>query len=150
MSDLEIRPIQHPKDTVEFVESWRYIYRDDPMWVPPITFERKRFFHPKKNPYFEVATVQCFMAYRGSQAVGTIAATVDHLYQEHEPGTGFFGFFEFIDDFEVARALLDAACEWLRGQKMSSVIGPFNFTSNQTAEVTKPISCLLFFDFANM
>ena len=62
MSDLEVRAITHPKDTKAFVESWRYIYRDDPQWVPPITFERKSFFHPEKNPYFKVATVQCFMA----------------------------------------------------------------------------------------
>ena len=116
---LELRAITHPKDTVAFVESWRHIYRDDPQWVPPILFERKRFFHPKKNPYFEVATVQCFMAYRGSEVVGTIAATVDHKYQEHEPGTGFFGFFEFVDDLEVARALLDAARGWLLEQGMT-------------------------------
>jgi GNAT superfamily N-acetyltransferase len=130
VSDFEIRAIAHPKDTVAFVESWRTIYRDDPQWVPPLTFERKRFFHPEKNPYFKVATLQCFMAYRGSQVVGTIAATVDHKYQEHEPGTGFFGFFEFIDDLEVARALLDAACKWLLDQGMSHVIGPFNLNSN--------------------
>lgn len=135
MSDIEIRAIAHPKDTVAFVESWRHIYRDDPQWVPPITFERKAFFHPDKNPYFKVATVQCFMAYQQSargrpRAVGTIAATVDHHYQDHEPGTGFFGFFEFIEDEAVARDLLAAACDWLREQGMTSVIGPFNFTSN--------------------
>jgi GNAT superfamily N-acetyltransferase len=128
--DLEIRAITHPKDTKAFVESWRYIYRDDPQWVPPLTFERKTFFHPDKNPYFKVATVQCFMAYRGAQALGTIAATVDHKYQEEEPGTGFFGFFEFVEDENVARALLDAACEWLRERGMTSVIGPFNLSSN--------------------
>ena len=65
-----------------------------------------------------MATVQCFIATRDGRDVGTISATVDHVYQEEEAGTGFFGFFEFIDDPIVAQALLDAARGWLAQQGM--------------------------------
>jgi GNAT superfamily N-acetyltransferase len=130
MGGVEVRAIQHPRDTKEFVRTWWRVYRDDPCWVPPLLFERKRFFDPRKNPYFKYADVQCFLATRDGEALGTIAATVDHQYQEHDPGAAFFGFFEFVDDLEVARALLDAACDWLRGRGMTKVIGPFNLNSN--------------------
>jgi GNAT superfamily N-acetyltransferase len=55
---------------------------------------------------------------------------VDHLYQEHEPGVGFFGFFEFVDDIAIARELVHAASGWLRERGMRRVIGPFNFNTN--------------------
>lgn len=130
MAEVEVQAIEHPRDTRRFVETWRRVYRDDPHWVPPLLFERKQFFHPKKNPYFKTADVQCFMAYRGGEALGTIAATVDRTYQEHQPGVGFFGFFEFVDDIEVAQALFRAAGQWLIEQGMTSVIGPSNFNTN--------------------
>ncbi len=122
--------IQHPRDTGRFVKAWWRVYRDDPQWVPPLISERKRFFDPRKNPYFEGAEIQSFIATRDGEAVGTISATIDGSYQEHEPGVGFFGFFEFIEDLEVARSLFAAACDWLRSRGMSSVVGPFNLNTN--------------------
>ena len=127
---LEIRAIELPRDAGRFVKSWWPIYEDCAEWVPPLIFERKQFFNPKKNPYFEVADVQCFMAYRDGRPVGTIAATVDHAYQEHHPGEGFFGFFEFMNDPEVAQALRDAAAAWLTEKGMHKMLGPFNFNTN--------------------
>jgi hypothetical protein len=127
---IEVRAIELPRDTVAFVRSWWPIYKDDPHWVPPLMLDRKAFFDPAKNPYFKHATVQCWMAYRDGEAVGTIAATVDHELQKHEPGVGLFGFFEFVDDVEVARPLVEAAQSWLKGQGMTVMRGPFNFNSN--------------------
>ena len=127
---VEIRPIELPRDAARFVKSWWPIYDDDAMWVPPLIFERKEFLHPKKNPYFKHADVQLFMAHRDGEPVGTISAQVDRGYQKIEEGVGFFGFFEFIDDTEVARALLEAACNWLRQRGMKQVQGPFNFNTN--------------------
>jgi GNAT superfamily N-acetyltransferase len=130
MSTVEVVPIALPGEAGAFVETWFDIYRGDPHWVPPLRFERKRFFDPKVNPYFAGADVQCFMAKRGGRPVGTISATIDHEYQRHDPGAGFFGFFEFIDDLDVARALFDTACDWLRKKDMQRALGPFNFTTN--------------------
>jgi GNAT superfamily N-acetyltransferase len=125
-----VERLSMPEDTGRFVKPWWQIYRDDPHWVPPLIFERKRFFDPKVNPYFKVADVACFLASRAGQPVGTIAATVDHNYQREEPGGGFFGFFEFIDDESVSQALFAAAAGWLREQGMDRALGPFNFNSN--------------------
>lgn len=130
MGSVEVVPVSLPRETVRFVRAWFTIYEDDPHWVPPLFFERKQFFDPARNPYFQHARVQCFLATRDGRDLGTIAATVDAVYQEEEPGTGFFGFFEFVDDPQVAGALLDAARAWLGKQGMKRMIGPFNFNTN--------------------
>ncbi len=127
---IEVRPIQLPKDAGTFLDVWWRIYAGDPHWVPPLRYERKAFLDPAKNPYFKVGTVQCFLAYRDGKPVGTISAQVDHGYQRIEDKVGFFGFFEFPDDHAVAKALLEAALDWLRGQGMQRAMGPFNFNTN--------------------
>jgi GNAT superfamily N-acetyltransferase len=129
-ASVKVEAIEHPRDTGRFVKTWWRVYRDDPQWVPPLIGERKRFFNPKKNPYFETARIQSFIATRDGEAVGTLSATIDHSYQEFDPGVGLFGFFEFIDDFEVASSLFEAGCDWLRDQGMTSAIGPFNLNTN--------------------
>ena len=129
-SAVAVQRVSLPRDAGRFVRTWWPIYRDDPHWVPPLLFERKRFFDPDVNPYFEVADVQCFIAERNGKPLGTIGATVDHNYQKEDPGAGFFGFFEFPDDEDVSRALFDAATGWLQERGMERALGPFSFNSN--------------------
>lgn len=127
---IEVRPIQLPKDAGAFIDVWWKVYEGDPHWVPPLRHERLTFLNPAKNPYFKVGTVQCFIAYRDGKPVGTISAQVDQGYQKIEDKVGFFGFFEFVDDLAVAKALFDTAVDWLRGQGMTRCMGPFNFNTN--------------------
>jgi GNAT superfamily N-acetyltransferase len=127
---VDVRPIRLPDDARAFIDVWFRLYAKDEHWVPPLRFERMDFLNPAKNPYFGVATVQCFIASKDGVDVGTISAQIDAGYQEHEPGTGFFGFFEFPDDREVSRALFDAALAWLREKGCARVLGPFNFNTN--------------------
>ena len=130
MSGVEIETLELPRDAKRMVEAAFPIYADDPHWVPPLVMERKQFLNPAKNPYFKYATIRTFLAKRDGQPVGTIAATIDHKLQEHEPGLAFFGFFEFVDDLEVSRALFQAACDFLRANGMTRAQGPANFNSN--------------------
>ena len=127
---VEVRAVALPKEAMRFVRFQWSIYEGDPHWVPPLLFERRQFLNPKKNPYFQNAEVQCFAAWRGGREVGTISAQIDAYYQQVEAGVGFFGFFEFIDDEAVARALLEEAKTWLRERGMARARGPFNFNSN--------------------
>ena len=130
MGSVNVAAISLPRATRRFVQTWFSIYEDDPYWVPPLFVERKRFFDPAKNPYFKHARVAYFIATRDGRDVGTIAATIDMAYQREEPGTAFFGFFEFVNDVEVAAALLGAARKWLGEQGMHTLLGPFNFNTN--------------------
>lgn len=130
MARVEIRPVQLGGDTSVFIKFPWTVYKGDPHWVPPLIHERKEFFDPARNPYFALAEVRLWVALRDGKPVGTISAQVDRGYQEVDRGTGFFGFFEFIEDLDIARCLLQTALDWLRGQGMARAQGPFNFNTN--------------------
>jgi hypothetical protein len=108
------------------------IYKGDPNWVPPIFTDRLTLLDPEKHPFHEHASTQLFLAMRGDEVVGTICALVNYRHNEvHQDKVGFFGFFEVIQDYAVAEALLQAASNWLREQGMEAIRGPENFSQNE-------------------
>ena len=103
------------------------IYRDDPQWVPPLLMQERRRLNFATNPFFQHASMQPFLARRAGRIAGRIAAIVDKRHNEyHGESAGFFGFFECVDETEVAAELLQTAADWLRGQGMTVMRGPFN------------------------
>ena len=107
------------------------IYRDDPNYVFPLLGELKKFFDKQHNPFFNHAVSELWLARRGDEVVGRIAAAVDRYSNEHHgEKVGFFGFFEVDDDAEAARALLVAARDWIVAQDMVVMRGPGCFHSN--------------------
>lgn len=132
MSQILIEPVNSKKGTLEFVKFPFTLYRGDPNWVPPLIEERMAIFDPRKNPFFEHARFQLFVARRDGQIVGTIGAVVDDNHNRtHNEQAGSFGFFECVDDPAVAAALLDAAEAWVAGQGMTIIRGPLNFSINE-------------------
>jgi len=134
--DIEIRPVTTRQERVSFVKfPWR-VYKDDPNWVPPLISDQLAYLDPQKNKFFTNADVTLLMAQRKGDVVGTIAAFVDHRLAERlGERVGGFGFFEVIENYDVARRLLDSACEWLRTRSINLVRGPTNFTNNETPGV---------------
>jgi hypothetical protein len=110
---------------------WR-LYKDDPAWIPNLLMLQRDVISEKKNPFFDHGEAQLFLARRGGEVVGRISAQIDSLHNEtHAEKTGFFGFFESVDDEGVARALFAAAETWLRERGMECARGPFNLTINE-------------------
>ena len=110
---------------------WR-IYRGDPLWVPPLLVERRAFIDPRKNPFFQHAEVSLFLAFKDSTPAGRIAAIVNHNHNAfHKDKVGFFGLFECIEDWDVARCLFDAAGSCLRQRGMEVMRGPMSFSTNE-------------------
>ena len=106
MQKLSIRPVKSKADRRAFVDLAWDVYRDDPAWIPPLKDEVHGLLNPKKNPWFEHARAQLWLAERGGQVVGRISAQVDDLVQDHMgKGTGQWGMFEALDA-EVAAALI--------------------------------------------
>ena len=125
-ADLTVRPVATKADKKAFIALAYRINADDPNWVPPLKDEVNGLITPGKNPWFEHARAQFFLAERGGRIVGRISAQVDELVLEHmAPGLGQWGMLE-AEDEEAARALLDAAEAWLRDQGMSRSMGPFS------------------------
>ena len=130
---IRIEPIGSDRQMRKFIALPWTIYAGDANWIPPLLFEQKQRLSPK-NPFFEHARWQAWIAWRGDRVVGRISAQVDQLYQEiHQDNTGYFGMLEAEDDVEVFTSLLQTAEEWLRKQGMSRVRGPFNLSINEEA-----------------
>jgi GNAT superfamily N-acetyltransferase len=128
---LEVRPVRSRRDLNTFIRvPWR-LYQGCANWVPPLISERKRHLSRRRNPFFEHAEAEYFLAWRGSKPVGRITAHVDHRMNElRENRWGLFGFFESDRDPETAHALLASAEAWLRARGRDRMIGPFDFSTN--------------------
>ena len=130
-ASIRIEPVTDRNGIVEYVKFPFRLYRGDPNWVPPLIEERRDFFDTKKNPFYEHARFQLFLARREGELVGTIGAVVNDNHNAfHDEKSGAFGFFEAIDDPAVAAALFEAAEDWVRGQGMNVIRGPLNFSTN--------------------
>ncbi|MGI8633485.1 MAG: GNAT family N-acetyltransferase [Solirubrobacterales bacterium] len=128
---VEVRPVSGRRDLRRFIEVPYRLRAADELWVPPLRFERRQFLSPRHNPFLRRAGVQLLLAWRDGEVVGRISAHHDPRYDELYGGAdGMFGFFEAIDDPEVAVTLLDAAAGWLRERGRDRMIGPMDFTTN--------------------
>lgn len=103
----------------------------DPAFVPPLMMERRDALSPAKNPLFQHAEVQLFLAVRGGRDVGRISAQIDSLSPLTAEGIGYFGMICAIDDGVVFGALVDAAADWLRTRGRTRMLGPFNLSINE-------------------
>jgi GNAT superfamily N-acetyltransferase len=133
---VEVRPVAGKRDLNTFIRlPWR-LYRNSPLWVPPLISERRKFLDRAENPFFAHAEAEYFLAWRDGRAVGRITAHIDrnfNAFQDNE--WGLFGFFECEDDPEAAAALLAAAEAWLRARGRDRMVGPMNFTTNDECGV---------------
>lgn len=131
-SDIEIKPAITKDERKTFVKLLWDIYDGEPNWVPPLIMERMDAIDEKKNPYFLHAEVKLWIAYKDGKPVGRISAQVDELVPKHHGiQTGHYGFFDCINDQDVANALFDTACTWLKEKGMVEVIGPFSLSINE-------------------
>jgi GNAT superfamily N-acetyltransferase len=128
---VEIRPVRTRRDLQRFIRlPWR-LYKSSPNWVPPLISERKRHLDRQRNPFFEHAEAEYFLALREGEPVGRITAHVDRNLNDFQRNRwGLFGFFECQRDPVATAALLDAAEGWLRERGRDRMIGPLDFSTN--------------------
>ncbi|MDP4822825.1 MAG: dATP pyrophosphohydrolase [Aestuariivirgaceae bacterium] len=130
MAGITIRQVRDARDRKAFLDLPFRLYANDPAWVPPLYVERDD--HLTKNPFFQHAEAQLFLAERDGQVVGRISAQIDRLHLErYNDATGQFGFIEAEDDPAIFAALFAAAESWLKARGMKRVQGPFSFSINE-------------------
>jgi hypothetical protein len=133
MAAVTVAPVATKGERKEFVDFAYHINAKDPNWVPPLRMEAEELITPGKNPFFEHADVQLFLARRDGKTVGRISAHIDHLAvamppeQGMGPGTGNWGLFE-AEDEETAHALIVTAEDWLRAKGMTRVLAPLSMS----------------------
>jgi hypothetical protein len=133
---VEIRQHSPGRDVGDFIRAGHVVFASDPAWVPALHYELRERLSPAKNPFFTRGEAMLFTAWRGRELVGRCSAQLDreHL-RVHRDRTGFFGFFDTLDDVEVAQALLTSARNWLRARGVERMIGPFSLYANEEVGV---------------
>ncbi|HKC39013.1 MAG TPA: hypothetical protein VKC15_05685 [Gemmatimonadales bacterium] len=130
---MEITPVTNGRDLDRFIAFPYDHYRDDPLWVPQLRRDMRTLLSPGKNPFFEHAEAQYFLARArpDGQTVGRIGAIKNDMHnKEHQDHVGFYGFFESIDDQSVANALWDTAGTWLKQRGFDTMRGPMSPSVN--------------------
>lgn len=129
--NVKIKEITDKKGQKEFISFKWKVYKYDENWVPPIFSEDLKRIDPEHNPFFKHAKVKLFIAYKDGKPAGRISAHIDYNFNNfHNSKTAFFGFFESINDKEVAHALLNKVVEFAKENEMTEILGPASFTSN--------------------
>jgi GNAT superfamily N-acetyltransferase len=143
MTAIQVRAVESRQDLAAFCRFPWQIYKGDPNWVPPLISDRLKYLDPRTGPFYTHADVALLLARRGREVAGTIAPFIDRILAERTGRTaGGFGFFETVNDWEVAHALLDAACGWLKTRGAVAIEGPNSFTANEAPGVlVEPTDC---------
>ena len=126
---ITIREVQTRKDLRRFINFPFSLYRNNRYWIPPLLMDEWNTLDPKKNPAFEHCRVKYLLAEKDGRMAGRIAGIINEKYIEkwgHKHCR--FGWFDFVDDMEVSRALLEAVEAWARDNGMTAVHGPLGFT----------------------
>src|SRR5688572_20360386 len=124
---LVIKPVETSRERKQFLHlPWEF-YRGDENWIPPLRMNQNELVGYKHHPFYDDAEGQTFLALKDGKPAGRVMAIVNHAHNRtHGEKRGFFGFFESIDDAEVATGLFDAAGDWLKAREMTAIRGPMN------------------------
>ncbi len=126
---VQIVAVETRRDLKRFVKFPMALYRGNPYWVPQLIRDEMELLTPGKNPAFENAEAQPFLALCDGKIVGRIAAILSHAANRKYGTKNLrFSWFDTIDDLEVARALFAAAEDWGRQRGMETITGPHSFT----------------------
>jgi GNAT superfamily N-acetyltransferase len=135
---MNIRPVQTRQDLSRFIELPYHLYKNDPVWVPPLRDEQRGQFDPKRNPLLDHCEWQLFLLEEAGQAIGRVAAFLDTLALDFwKELIGLFGYYECIPDPAAGQALLAAARAWLQDRKMTCMRGPWSFVSQEWGMVVE-------------
>ena len=130
---ITIRPVLTKADRKAFVGLPFRVYADNPAWIPPLKDEAYGLITPGKNPFFEHADAQLYLAERGNKVVGRISASIDHMWTPMAPDkgggadSGNWGYLD-AEDKEVADLLIAQAEDWLRAHGVTRSIGPISMS----------------------
>jgi hypothetical protein len=130
-SDIKLLRVGAGATRAQFIDVPHATQGHDSYWVAPLPLLEGPRLDPNKNPWFQHGEAALWIAVRDGKPVGRISAQIDHSHLKlRNDATGFFGFFECIDDQAAADVLFTAAAQWLREKGMQRCIGPFSFNVN--------------------
>ncbi len=126
---VEIRKVQTKKELKEFIHFANDLYKGDEYYAPSLISDDYNTFDPKKNGAFDFCQAQMFLAYKDGKVAGRVMAIINNRANETwKVKQVRYGWIDFINDEEVAKALLDAVAAWGKERGMTDIAGPLGFT----------------------
>lgn len=130
-NSISIESVTSKAQQKSFIKFAWDLYKGDPNWIPPLIINIRELLNYKHHPFYDNAEIQTFLSIRDGKIVGRIAAIIDRAHNAcHKEERGMFGFFESIDDQEVANGLFDAAKQWFAERDVFLMRGPANPSQN--------------------
>ncbi len=130
---IDIQRIDTRKGLRSFVDFPHDLYAEDSNYVPELFIAQRDLLSPSSHPFHKHGEIQLFLARKNKKIVGRIAAIRNERHNDfNNTRDGFFGFFDCIDSKEVADALIEAVETWFADKNISTIIGPVNFSTNET------------------
>ncbi|MBL7162289.1 MAG: hypothetical protein ISS57_06760 [Anaerolineales bacterium] len=127
MPDIEVCPVRTKREKRIFLTFPWKVYKNDPLWVPPLLLERAKVIDPEHSAFLKRGEAEFFIAWRKGEPVGTICAAEDPpTNRSRGQKECVFGFFEYVEDFDVFRALVESASDWGRARGLTALYGPWN------------------------
>ena len=150
---INIVKVESHKQLRLFVTFPLKLYKDCENWVPALEGDEYDTFNPEKNGAYDFCEADCFLAYRGDEIVGRVAAIINHKADD-EKKIVRFGWLDFIEDEEVLKALIDTVAEWGKQHGRTEIHGPWGFTDMDKEgllvegyENLSPFTCLYNFPY---
>jgi GNAT superfamily N-acetyltransferase len=127
----KIIEVKSKREMASFIDFPHDLYKNDPLYVPELFIAQRDLL--TKHPFHNHSSLQCFLLLDGDRITGRITAIVNNSHNQFN-GTvdGFFGFFDVINDSESAKLLIGAAEKWLIDRNLKTIIGPVNFSTNES------------------
>lgn len=126
---ITIKEVKTRSELTDFINFPEHLYKDNPCYVPKLFFDQFDTLDPKRNPAASFCESALYLAYKDGKLAGRVAAIVNNKANtQWNHNEVRFGWYDFIDDAEVSKALMDKVEEFGRGRKMDSIVGPLGFT----------------------
>ncbi len=126
---IEIREVTTKKELKQFIQFGIDLFKGNPYYCPPLVFDEINTFDTTKNPAHEICDHIIYMAYQDGKIVGRIVGIINHKANEKWENKRLrFGWFDFMDDLAVSKALLEAVQAWGKAHGMTEMNGPVGFT----------------------
>ena len=150
---VRIEKVESRKQLKKFVAFPLKLYKNCENWVPALEGDEYDTFNPKKNGAYDFCEADCFLAYKGDEIVGRVAAIINHKADD-EKQIIRFGWLDFIEDMEVLKALIDTVANWGKQHGRTEIRGPWGFTDMDKEgllvegyEHLSPFTCLYNFPY---
>ncbi len=125
--NIDIIRVESRRQLKMFVTFPLHLYKNCANWVPALEGDEYDTFNPAKNGAYDFCEADCFLAYRGTEIVGRVAAIINHKADDDRKIVRF-GWLDFIEDEEVLKALIGTVADWGKQRGRTDMHGPWGFT----------------------